>query len=287
MLEASETAHRLCCCSAGTEPHPILSYGTLPLSSCFLTEVAHKRSRAPLLYVTGAVKLRRGETARVFDEVRNMGDLYRWYLAYLRQMANKADNEVDQADPTVQVGRCWAAIHTALKECCSPRHYCWAHIVCLQSLARASERHALLDVNSQSHFPLDLQRLRPKLAEYIQLCEAGLAKVCAAKVTPLLARRCRRQCTKLLIAGATSRELVVSNQFRIQTCFTHCNTHRRVLQPPSPTASVSPAWCCSCLLAPSSTVHGAWAAHSQVILAVGCLPVAAATLHTYVCCSQD
>lgn len=51
----------------------------------------------------GAVKMRRGLTARVFDEVRTMSDLYRWYLLFLHQLADKAAHEVDSNDPNVKV----------------------------------------------------------------------------------------------------------------------------------------------------------------------------------------
>lgn len=47
--------------------------------------------------------MRRGLTARVFDEVRTMSDLYRWYLLFLHQLADKAAHEVDSNDPNVKV----------------------------------------------------------------------------------------------------------------------------------------------------------------------------------------
>lgn len=53
----------------------------------------------------GAVKMRRGLTARVFDEVRTMGDLYRWYLRFLRELADKAACQVDPADPSLKARR--------------------------------------------------------------------------------------------------------------------------------------------------------------------------------------
>jgi hypothetical protein len=49
----------------------------------------------------GVVKLRRGLTARVFEETHTMADLYRWYLYFLRQLQVKADTQVASHDPTV------------------------------------------------------------------------------------------------------------------------------------------------------------------------------------------
>lgn len=47
--------------------------------------------------------MRRGETARVFDEVRNMRDLYRWFIIFLKQLQHKALTEVASHDPNLEV----------------------------------------------------------------------------------------------------------------------------------------------------------------------------------------
>jgi len=51
----------------------------------------------------GVVKMRRGETARVFDQCHTLGDVYRWLLLFLRQLQHKALTEVAADDPTVKV----------------------------------------------------------------------------------------------------------------------------------------------------------------------------------------
>jgi hypothetical protein len=49
------------------------------------------------------VKLRRGETARVFDELRTMADVHAWFGRYLRLLRRKALS-VASHDPTAKVG---------------------------------------------------------------------------------------------------------------------------------------------------------------------------------------
>jgi hypothetical protein len=52
---------------------------------------------------SGVVKMRRGETARVFDQCGTMGDVYTWFLQFLRQLGAKAAAGVAPGDPTVEV----------------------------------------------------------------------------------------------------------------------------------------------------------------------------------------
>ncbi|KIZ04121.1 farnesyl-diphosphatefarnesyltransferase [Monoraphidium neglectum] len=60
----------------------------------------------------GAVKLRRGETARVFDELRTMADVHAWFGRYLRLLRRKALS-VASHDPTAKEAR--AAVDSCLK----------------------------------------------------------------------------------------------------------------------------------------------------------------------------
>jgi len=59
----------------------------------------------------GVVKLRRGLTARVFDEVYSMSDVFSWYVNFLEQLQAKVEREVAAHDPTLletveAVGHC-------------------------------------------------------------------------------------------------------------------------------------------------------------------------------------
>lgn len=56
----------------------------------------------------GVVKMRRGETARVFAEVHTYGDALRWFRHFLGALAAKAGSEVAAGDPTVEVRLCRA-----------------------------------------------------------------------------------------------------------------------------------------------------------------------------------
>jgi hypothetical protein len=51
----------------------------------------------------GVVKLRRGLTARVFDECDGMGELYGWFTQFLQTLQEKALLQVDKTDPTREV----------------------------------------------------------------------------------------------------------------------------------------------------------------------------------------
>ncbi|WIA33097.1 hypothetical protein OEZ86_006251 [Tetradesmus obliquus] len=51
----------------------------------------------------GVVKLRRGMTARVFDECDGMGELYGWFTQFLQALQEKALLAVDKADPTREI----------------------------------------------------------------------------------------------------------------------------------------------------------------------------------------
>lgn len=47
--------------------------------------------------------MRRGLTARVFQECDNMLDLHRWFLTFLYELQEKALLRVDKEDPTREV----------------------------------------------------------------------------------------------------------------------------------------------------------------------------------------
>lgn len=51
----------------------------------------------------GVVKLRRGLTARVFDECDGMEQLHSWFMIFLLQLQDKATLEVAPEDPTRKV----------------------------------------------------------------------------------------------------------------------------------------------------------------------------------------
>jgi farnesyl-diphosphate farnesyltransferase len=55
------------------------------------------------LLAAGVVKLRRGLTARVFDECDGMGELYGWFTQFLQALQEKALLHVDKTDPTREV----------------------------------------------------------------------------------------------------------------------------------------------------------------------------------------
>jgi hypothetical protein len=56
------------------------------------------------------VKLRRGLTARVFDECDGMGELYGWFTQFLQALQEKALLQVDKTDPTREVS-CLILLH--------------------------------------------------------------------------------------------------------------------------------------------------------------------------------
>ncbi|GBF87650.1 squalene synthase [Raphidocelis subcapitata] len=64
----------------------------------------------------GVVKMRRGETARVFDECGTLRDVYSWFLLFLRQLASKAASQVAPDDPTAEETRAAVASCIALCE---------------------------------------------------------------------------------------------------------------------------------------------------------------------------
>jgi hypothetical protein len=47
--------------------------------------------------------MRRGETARVFDQTYSLADTYKWLLHYLGILQRKALTQVAADDPTVEV----------------------------------------------------------------------------------------------------------------------------------------------------------------------------------------
>lgn len=127
--------------------------------------------------------MRRGETARAFDEVRTMADIYRWFLLYLRQMTAKAATEVDPSDPTLEVsGGTWHRVSctlvlffflgVALDLVRVPL------LVLLQHGVRSLRLQAC-DSKRLAHSgrPLITQDMREAAASSIALCEEGLAKV--------------------------------------------------------------------------------------------------------------
>lgn len=77
-------------------------------------------------YPPGVVKMRRGLTARVFDECDGLVHLYSWFITLLQQLQEKAIMEVDKADPTREVSR--AARQQTLHACSDST----AHVVCQQ-----------------------------------------------------------------------------------------------------------------------------------------------------------
>lgn len=58
----------------------------------------------------GVVKLRRGLTARVFDQCDGMHDLNSWFVTFLQQLQEKALMQVDKTDPTREVSGSDAAV---------------------------------------------------------------------------------------------------------------------------------------------------------------------------------
>lgn len=62
---------------------------------------------------SGVVKMRRGETARVFDSCSNLGDLLRWFAHFLAVLKKKVATEVDGTDPTLQEMRATIQSHTS------------------------------------------------------------------------------------------------------------------------------------------------------------------------------
>ncbi|KAF6264647.1 farnesyl-diphosphate farnesyltransferase [Scenedesmus sp. NREL 46B-D3] len=53
----------------------------------------------------GVVKLRRGLTARIFDECDGMREVYVWFTVFLQELQEKALLHVDKTDPTREVSR--------------------------------------------------------------------------------------------------------------------------------------------------------------------------------------
>ncbi|KAL6758365.1 farnesyl-diphosphate farnesyltransferase [Haematococcus lacustris] len=62
----------------------------------------------------GAVKMRRGQTAQVFDACSDMGDLFRWFLTFLSLLDKKVSGQVHGDDPTLQQAQALVAQHTQL-----------------------------------------------------------------------------------------------------------------------------------------------------------------------------
>ncbi|KAI8477155.1 MAG: farnesyl-diphosphate farnesyltransferase [Monoraphidium minutum] len=85
----------------------------------------------------GVVKMRRGETARIFDEVHTMGDTMRWFTAFLRQLQRKALTEVAGHDPNLEETRSAAANCLELcKEGMAEAPRCWAAAPCCRLRTR-------------------------------------------------------------------------------------------------------------------------------------------------------
>ncbi len=64
--------------------------------------------------ITGVVKMRRGQTARVFDEVHGMPQLYAWFLKYLLILQTTATTDVASHDPTLAEARAVVSEHISL-----------------------------------------------------------------------------------------------------------------------------------------------------------------------------
>lgn len=61
------------------------------------------------------MKMRRGETARIFDTCADMGQVYSWFYRYLTVLHRKAEAEVPSFDPTRAVAL--RAAKAGLAEC--------------------------------------------------------------------------------------------------------------------------------------------------------------------------
>lgn len=62
----------------------------------------------------GVVKLRRGQTATIFETCSDMGALLSWFQRCLRALEAKALGQVDSTDPSVDKMRALLASHQAL-----------------------------------------------------------------------------------------------------------------------------------------------------------------------------
>jgi farnesyl-diphosphate farnesyltransferase len=52
-------------------------------------------SLVTVVVLAGAVKMRRGQTACMFDGCDNMGDLLNWFLLFLDQLESKVGRQTD------------------------------------------------------------------------------------------------------------------------------------------------------------------------------------------------
>ncbi|GIL43026.1 hypothetical protein Vafri_829 [Volvox africanus] len=63
----------------------------------------------------GVVKMRRGQTAKVFQTCNDMGDVYRWFLQFLRILEAKVSSAVAQDDPSLASMR--TEVSASLSQC--------------------------------------------------------------------------------------------------------------------------------------------------------------------------
>ncbi|GLC35682.1 hypothetical protein PLESTB_000483400 [Pleodorina starrii] len=63
----------------------------------------------------GVVKLRRGETAKVFESCNDLGDVYRWFIRFLEVMRTKVESQVAVDDPSLAATR--QEVSASLERC--------------------------------------------------------------------------------------------------------------------------------------------------------------------------
>ncbi|KAG2500085.1 hypothetical protein HYH03_002362 [Edaphochlamys debaryana] len=62
----------------------------------------------------GVVKMRRGETARVFETCNDLGDVYTWFMGYLDLLRVKVTSQVADDDPTLPLTRDEVSVYSQL-----------------------------------------------------------------------------------------------------------------------------------------------------------------------------
>lgn len=99
----------------------LVRYWLLPTAletSCLATNPAPLHlQHLQQIHVAGVVKMRRGQTACIFDETYTMCDVYRWFVVFLRVLQDKVNHEVAGHDPTRPVSilsRLWRAGYVAV-----------------------------------------------------------------------------------------------------------------------------------------------------------------------------
>jgi hypothetical protein len=145
-----------------------------------------RASLRPAPCTVGVVKLRRGQTAKIFATCGDMGSLYAWLLRFLRIMQAKVDTEVAHTDPSYKVGRplglglaagagCWGwLLGLAAGAGCwgwllglaaGGSRFLWARLTRLLAAPGGTRRHQR---------PLPPQETHRAVASSIAACEQGL-----------------------------------------------------------------------------------------------------------------